>query len=150
MSRIYVASSWRNTHQPTVVEELRLAGHQVFDYRHPGNGLDGFHWTEIDPDWQSWTPQEYREKLLTHPLAAKGFLSDFRGMQWCDTCVLVLPSGRSSHLELGWCKGAGKRTIVLLDGESEPELMNLLADDICLSLEEVIILLSLELSESME
>ena len=30
----------------------------------------------------------------------------------CDGCVLVLPSGRSAHLEAGWAAGAGKRVVV--------------------------------------
>ena len=140
MSRIYVASSWRNEYQPDVVSKLLLAGHEVFDFRHPNGVADGFHWDDLDKDWTSWTLEKYRSLLLTHPMAAKGFLSDFRGMKWCDTCVLVLPCGRSAHLELGWCSGAGKRTIILLS-DGEPELMNLLADNICLDLEEVLKLL---------
>ena len=30
--------------------------------------------------------------------------------RWDDTFVLVLPCGRSAHLELGWAVGQGKRT----------------------------------------
>jgi hypothetical protein len=43
-------------------------------------------------------------------------------LRWCDTCVLVLPSGRSAHLEAGWAAGAGKTTIGLL-ADGEPDLM---------------------------
>ena len=35
MSRIYVASSWRNKYQPEVVAALRKAGHGVYDFRNP-------------------------------------------------------------------------------------------------------------------
>jgi hypothetical protein len=59
-------------------------------------------------------------------------------MKRADTCVLVLPCGRSAHLEAGWFCGASKRCIVLLAEHNEPELMNLLATDICLSIDEVI------------
>ena len=38
MSKIYVASSWRNPHQPAIVEELRVAGHEVYDFRNPPGG----------------------------------------------------------------------------------------------------------------
>lgn len=137
MARIYVASSWRNAQQPAVVTALRGARHEVYDFRNPPNGSGGFGWRQIDPDWQGWSPAKYRELLLTHPVASHGFLSDLRAMQWADTCVLVLPCGRSAHLELGWFCGAGKRAIVLL-AEGEPELMNLLATDICLSIEDVL------------
>jgi len=49
---IYVASSWRNTHQPSVVAALREAGHDVYDFRNPRPGDHGFHWSMIDPDWK--------------------------------------------------------------------------------------------------
>ena len=33
--RIYVASSWRNLYQPTVVTALRQEGYEVYDFRYP-------------------------------------------------------------------------------------------------------------------
>lgn len=137
MARIYVASSWRNERQPEVVARLREAGHDVYDFRNPPHGDSGFAWRQIDPDFENWSPEKYRELLTRSPIAAYGFLSDMRGMMWADTCVLVQPCGRSAHLELGWCAGAGKRTMVLL-AEGEPELMVLLANDLCLSIDEVV------------
>lgn len=141
MSRIYVASSWRNAYQPNVVDRLRMAGHQVYDFRNPPHGQGGFAWSDIDPAWQEWSAEGYRRELLTHPVAAHGFMTDFRAMQWADTCVLVLPCGRSAHLEAGWFCGAGKRCVILL-ADGEPELMNLLATDICTSIDEVLTLLA--------
>ncbi|ACL59100.1 hypothetical protein [Methylobacterium nodulans] len=136
--RIYVASSWRNPKQPAVVAALRAAGHEVYDFRNPFNGVPGFAWSEIDPNWEAWSAAEYRRLLTTHPIAARGFVSDLRGMQWADTCVLVLPCGRSAHLEAGWFCGQGKRCLILTQDGEEPELMALLATDICISLEEVL------------
>lgn len=77
MHRIYVASSWRNAHQPAVVEALRSAGHEVYDFRRPATGgptttagLDyGFAWSEIDPEWQGWDSADFRQKVLNHPKA---------------------------------------------------------------------------------
>lgn len=142
MARIYVASSWRNPFQPGVVDALREAGHAVYDFRNPFNGVPGFAWSEIDPNWQAWTAEQYRHLLTTHPIAARGFVSDLRGMQWADTCVLVLPCGRSAHLEAGWFCGQGKRCIILTRDGEEPELMALLATDICTSTQEVLQVLS--------
>ena len=51
MRKIYVASSWRNDNQPEVVEKLKDAGHEVYDFRHPSVDNNGFGWSEIDPDW---------------------------------------------------------------------------------------------------
>ena len=136
MSRVYVASSWRNPHQPAVVDVLRERGHEVYDFRNPFNGVKGFAWREIDPECQSWSAARYRELLTPQPIGAGGFLSDLRGMQWADTCVLVLPCGRSAHLEAGWFCGQGKRCIILTRDGEEPELMALLASDICASVNE--------------
>lgn len=138
MTKIYLASSWRNADQPGVLSCLRDAGHEVYDFRNPPDGIpDGFRWTEVDPNWQAWSAEEYRNGL-THPTAVRGFNSDFTGMKWADVGVLLLPCGRSAHLELGWMAGAGKRTIVLTRDGEEPELMALLASQICVSLDEVI------------
>lgn len=135
--RLYVASSWRNQLQPEIVEELRGAGHEVYDFRNPPEGRDGFHWSEIDPAWQDWTPEAFREGLK-HPLAEEGYGSDKRGMDWAEACVLVMACGRSAHLEAGFMAGAGKPVIVLLLSKSEPELMYKLLDSVCTSLDEVL------------
>jgi len=138
---IYVASSWRNHQQPSVVEALRSAGHQVYDFRHPREGDSGFAWSEIDPEWLRWTPAAYRA-ALDHPLAVSGFRSDMDALIACDTCVLVLPCGRSAHLELGWAAGAGKRTFVLMAQPEEPELMYRMLHGVCLSVDELVLALA--------
>jgi hypothetical protein len=66
--------------------------------------------------------------MLAHPRAAAGFDADFAAMERADTFVLVLPCGRSAHLELGWAVGAGKRTAILLEDPAEPELMYRMVD----------------------
>ncbi len=123
--RIYVASSWRNDYQPDVILGLREAGHEVYDFRNPRPENHGFHWSEIDREWKSWTMRRFIE-ALSHPLAEEGFGEDYRAMQWAEACVLVLPAGRSAHLEAGWFAGAGKPLLILL-ADAEPELMYKLA-----------------------
>lgn len=135
--RLYVASSWRNKRQPEVVKLLREAGHEVYDFRHPKPGDNGFHWSEIDPRWVEWTPREFR-KALEHPVAVAGFGLDWDAMLWADAGVLVMPSGRSAHLEAGYFVGAGKELAILLDDSSEPELMYLMADRLCADTEELL------------
>jgi hypothetical protein len=134
--KIYVASSWRNQMQQGVVHTLRSAGHEVYDFKNPP-GRTGFHWSRVDPEWQGWSPAKYRE-LLQHPVAQAGFKSDFDAMQWADTCVLVMPCGRSAHIEAGYFNGAGKELHILLAEEQEPELMYLMGTSICLNLDEVL------------
>lgn len=122
MRKIYVASSWRNEFQQKVVEILRAAGHQVYDFRHPEPGNEGFHWSDVDPKWKGWTPREFVASL-DHPVAEAGFGLDMNALNWCDTCVLVLPCGKSAHLELGFACGAMKDTVILMEDHTEPELM---------------------------
>lgn len=131
--RIYVASSWRNYLQPIVVTELRMAGHQVYDFKNPSETDKGFSWSEIDPNWQDWSNEEYIT-ALQHPIAQKGFDSDFNAMKRADVCVLVMPCGRSAHVEAGWMQGAGKPTIVLIPSEAEPELMYKIFENVCTSI----------------
>jgi hypothetical protein len=127
--KVYVASSWRNRFQSEVVGFLRFCGHEVYDFKNPRDGDHGFSWKQIEPDWENWTTPQYL-KALGHPIAKAGFKSDMDALRWADACVLVLPSGRSAHLEAGWCAGAGKPLIIYIPEKQEPELMNLIADAI--------------------
>jgi len=112
--RLYVASSWRNQHQPELVSDLRVY-HEVYDFRHPPAGEHlGFSWSDVDPGWRLWEARDYLDGL-EHPIAVAGFESDYGAMEWAEACVLVLPCGRSAHLEAGWFVGAGKPLFILLD-----------------------------------
>lgn len=128
--KIYLASSWRNERQPEVLQLLRAAGHEVYDFRNPSPG-NGFSWREIHvwnsirldgEEWQTWTPDQYRQ-ALGHPAAKRGFDNDMSALAACDVCVLLLPSGRSASFEFGWAIGAGKLGAVIMLDKCEPELM---------------------------
>lgn len=129
--RIYVASSWRCTYQPEVVQKLRALGHKVYDFRGPGTGWEevegpdgGFHWSEVDPDWESW-PADVPRYLrgLEHPVAIEGYNRDMDALKLSDACILVNPCGQSAHAELGWAAGAGKLTAAWCPEIREPDLM---------------------------
>lgn len=138
---VYVASSWRNPYQQAVVEILNSAEIPCYDFRNP-EGSTGFSWRDVKPsrgypsitvpadkgsDWE--TASEYLQ-MIAHPKAITGFRSDFDAMQRADTFILILPCGKSAHLELGWAVGAGKRTVILLEDPVEPELMYKMVDRI--------------------
>lgn len=133
---IYVASSWRNEQQPEVVKALREMGFDVYDFHHPDEGDDGFHWSDIDPEWKDWSPAAFRDGL-DHIVAEKGFGKDMTALANASAVVLLQPCGRSAHLELGWACGAGKPTCVLLSKE-EPELMYKMVNHMALDIDEVI------------
>jgi hypothetical protein len=125
--KIYVASSWRNEYQPLVCSELREDGHDVYDFRHPEPGNDGFSWRSVDPEWQSWTPERYLEGLKSS-CAEEGFALDMNALRAADACVMVMPCGMSASLETGFAVGAGKPTAVYVPGMREPDLMVKMAD----------------------
>jgi hypothetical protein len=131
--KVYVASSWRNPHQPEVVRVLREVGHDA-DLRDPAGA---FAWSTIDPDWSSWDATQFVRNLY-HPEARRGFARDMEALRACDVCLLVQPCGPSAHLELGWAIGAGKHSLVLLQDGVEPDLMLRMADRLCLSMAEVL------------
>lgn len=127
--KVYIASSWRNKYFERIVEAVRAEGFEVFDFKNPAPGQTGFHWSEIGPDWREWSPNAF-VAALHHDLAVQGFEADMGGLRGADVVVLLMPCGRSAHLEAGWAAGAGKRLIIFLPvGEpSEPKLMYKMAD----------------------
>lgn len=156
MSTIYLASSWRNEGQPAAVKALRNSARRpdVYDFRNPYHqgpasrdtkqDGGGFAWSEIDPQWESWTPWAFRQALDT-TIASNGFKHDFDAMEWADIGILLLPCGRSAHTEAGYFAGHPEKRLLIVVPEGlkqgdgwEPELMYLMADGIYGSIEELI------------
>jgi len=133
---VYVASSWRNERQPAIVAALRSAGYEVYDFRNPQEDDRGFHWSQIDEGWRSWTVSQFCEGLL-HPLADAGYDKDIAALEAADVCVLVLPAGASAHLEAGYHAGQGK-PLMILATNGEPELMYKMASHICETIDQML------------
>lgn len=135
---VYVASSWRNPVQPAVCAILTAAGIDHYDFRNPPNGA-GFGWEELGtPVINGEVDRDTYLQMLEHPRAIEGFSADFAAMEKADTFVLVLPCGKSAHLELGWAVGAGKRTAILLEDPIQPELMYRMVDHLSRSVHELL------------
>lgn len=155
---VYVASSWRNHVHTAVCAALRSVGIDHYDFKNPPGGT-GFSWREVKtPEFLSvpaqdvvtgetvdvqtrvrakgsdWEEVDEYLRMIAHPRAIEGFDSDFAAMKRADTFVMVLPCGKSAHLELGWAVGAGKRTAILLEDPVEPELMYRMVDYLAPSL----------------
>jgi hypothetical protein len=138
--KVYVASSWKNQLQEEMCYRLRTEGrHQVYDFKHP-NSCPGFHWSSIGPGHESWTAEQLSAGLEA-PRARETYHSNFEALSSCDVCVLVLPCGRSSHLEAGYAVGCN-RPLYILQLEPQPaELMYRMARKVVSSIEELIELL---------
>jgi len=135
--RLYVASSWRNQKITEVVAALRAAGHHVYDFREDDGEGSAFNWRDIDLNWKNWTVDQYLDGL-EHPAAEHGFNRDMDALNDAEGLLLVLPCGRSAHLELGIAIGRTKPTCVLLEENQEPELMYKAVDELASDVEEAI------------
>lgn len=136
MSRIYISSSWKNGIQPVLVKELRERGHKVYDFRHPGGRNDKNVWEGVSARLS--LIKSYKQGMLTSSDFMR-FLADqnardrfdehFKALSDADTCILLLPAERSSHVEAGYMAGAGKRVLVYdVSQYVKPELMYLIFD----------------------
>lgn len=123
MKKIYLASSWRNAHQPEVLAALRGAGFEVYDFKNPAPGDQGFGWRQTGIDPADGLNAAKMRGMLGSLAAVRGFGFDRDACAAADACVLLLPCGRSAHLEAGWISGRGKPVVVLAPTIDEPELM---------------------------
>lgn len=124
--KIYVCSSWRNEYYPHVISAMRALKHEVWDWRNPPTGGNGFKWQDTGiPGYDDGGKVDRIEwsAMLNSKAAQAGFASDLAGMNWCDVGVLLHPCGRSAHLEAGWLAGRGKTVHILALEPVEPDLM---------------------------
>ncbi len=137
--RIYLASSWKNYDHLLILQEmLESLGHEVDCFANGKNGRFSFNWAELIHNALGCkTRGEALERLETldakdmwiNPTVIKAFESDRKMIEWADIIILVLPSGKSSHLEAGYAKGIGKRLYILGDfKKGEFETMYRFAD----------------------
>ncbi len=118
--KVYVASSWQNDVYPKVVETLRQAGHDVYDFRRQGGS---------DSNPSEMTSDRLLD-FLDEPKVRSIFQNDMDALIASDAVVCVLPCGRSAHLELGYGIGAGKRTVLLWHDGDAPDIMHKAVDSI--------------------
>lgn len=133
--KLYLIGSLRNDNIPVVARQLREAfpNAEVFDDWHAAG-------PEADDHWKSYEEargRTYIEALQGH--AAKNvFAFDKRHLDSATHVVLVLPAGRSGHLELGYCVGSGKKAFVLIDDPDRWDVMYQFADHVVTSVPDLI------------
>lgn len=133
-SDIYLIGSLRNDRPAEVANELRGHGFDVFDCWHAQGTDADWHWER----YEKRRGHSYRE-ALAGKAACNGFDFDYRHLKACHAGVLVMPAGKSGHLELGWILGQGKLGYILLDGEPERyDLMYKLATAVCYNVDELV------------
>lgn len=110
MKSIYIIGSLRNENIPVVGNLLRKNGWEAFDDWY-GAGH------EADDKWRDYEQVRGRNhKTALYGYAARHvFEFDKRHLDRCDLAVLVMPAGKSGHLELGYFIGTGKPGFILFD-----------------------------------
>ena len=115
MKSVYIIGSLRNAGIPEIGNAIRKLGIEAFDDWYAAG-------PEADDKWKEYEKgrgRSYSEALAGHA-ARHVFEFDKYHLDRVDAAVLVLPAGRSAHLELGYMAGRGKPTFVLFpDGEPD-------------------------------
>lgn len=109
---IYLIGALKNPRIPEVAIELRKHNFDVMDeWYTPG--------PHADENWQKYEAQRGRTyaEALRGRAATNIFLFDKSYLDLSDIVILVMPAGKSAMIELGYAKGRGKRTYILLDGQ---------------------------------
>jgi len=114
MKRIYIIGSLRNPKVLELGNLLREAGFEVFDDWMAAGPI-------ADDSWRDYEKQKghtYAE-ALQGVAAEHVFEFDLKHLNLSDMAVLLMPSGKSAHLELGYMLDKGKPGFVLFDQEPE-------------------------------
>ena len=111
---IYLIGSLRNPQVPVVAEQLRNAGHEVFDDWYAAG-------PEADDYWQRYeVARGHNFKQALEGYAANHVYGYDKGhLDRADSGVLLMPAGKSAHLELGYLIGQGKPGYILMNAEPE-------------------------------
>jgi nucleoside 2-deoxyribosyltransferase len=113
--KVYLIGSLRNPAIPVLAAALRSAGIQeVFDDWYAAG-------PEADDYWQKYEKAKGHDfaTALDGHAAYHVFEYDRTHLDSSDAVVLVMPAGKSGHLEFGYAVGRGIPGFILLDGEPE-------------------------------
>lgn len=109
--RVYIASSWKNrVLVREIANALRAWGHEVYDFTDEKHFV--FNITEDTEKARSEIDWIECGQLVPTQLACE---TDKAGLDWADVGLLLLPSGRSAHMEAGILVGQGKPLIIFGD-----------------------------------
>lgn len=132
---IYLIGSLKNPEVPKVAKMLRaVLNTEVFD-----------HWYSPGPDADDYLRDHIRFKGLSYPEAMDDwavkhiFEFDKFHIDRAEAVVMLMPAGKSGHLELGYAVGKGKPAYIVFDKEPERfDVMHRFATQVFLSVEDLI------------
>lgn len=112
---IYLIGSMKNLEVPKIANEIETTfGIEAFcDWHSPGPDADDY-WKE----YEKLRGRTFKEAFNGYH-AKNVFDFDKYHLDRCDATILVMPGGKSAHLELGYMVGCGKPAFILFDKEPE-------------------------------
>lgn len=125
----------KNTLVPEVANliETKLGIEAFCDWYSPGEQADD-KWR----DYEKLRGRSFKEAFEGHH-AKHVFEFDKHHLDRCDATLLVMPAGKSAHLELGYMVGKGKPGWILFDKEPERfDIMLRFANDIFMSTDDML------------
>ena len=114
--KIYLASSWKNKDAVLkMAKVLRDYGHEV-DAFCDETARVSFNWSELletmDLEGIDITEQD-ATTMLDHWRVQDAFTEDKQWLDWADAVIMLMPCGRSAHLEAGYAVGSGKKLYIV-------------------------------------
>lgn len=114
MPKIYIGGALANPEIVRITKLLMAQGYDVFsEWYCPG--------PEADVNWLNYQKElgfSYRE-AMKRPAAQFIFNFDKHHIDEADVFVMMMPCGKSAHLELGYAIGSGKVGIIYLPEEPD-------------------------------
>ena len=130
---LYIIGSLRNPEIPATASAMRGHGYDVFDDWYAAG-------PEADDYWKKYELERGRTytEALNGRAANQVFRYDKSNLDRCQAAVLVLPAGKSGHMELGYFIGTGKPGYILLPpGDDRWDVMYRFATKVVRSTEEL-------------
>jgi hypothetical protein len=134
MGTWYLIGSLKNPQIPEIGNAIRALGLEAFD-----------DWWGAGHEADDWWQRYENTRGRTYKEALAGFAAqtvfnfDKRHLDRCDGAILVLPAGRSGHLEFGYAVGSGKKGFILFDKTPERyDVMYNFATDVYFDLKDLL------------
>lgn len=138
MYDFFIASRYRN--KPLVLDlarKIKDKGHSYYCFIQSDATTSYVDELQCDDPEDVMKEFEAIEDWKNDPVVKRIFKSDMDGLKASKTLILLLPAGKSSHMETGVAYGLGKK-LVLIGNQQETESLYLMFDEHYDSIEEFI------------
>lgn len=131
--KIYLIGSLRNPEVPVIANKLRNIGYEVFDDWYAAGPEADDYWKKYEQNRE----HDYKQALSGYA-AQHVYAYDRYHLDRCNIAVLVMPAGKSGHLEFGYMIGQGKRGYILLNDVDRWDVMYQFATEVFFNVEDLL------------